>query len=564
MEHVCESNPVKIPSANQPSNTTPTLNGNQKFVIDKLRSIEEAPFNSSANQHDPTCHEDTRRELLHDIDQWADGPITGKHIYWLQGKAGTGKSTIARTVARNLDGSGLLGASFFFKRNESGRASAGYLFSTIAAQLARKHPAAAEHMRNAIEREPQIATMAFQAQLRELVVQPMIRAIPADMKRTMTVVIDAVDECDRPDDITKVVKLLLQTDLSTVAPLKFFITSRQKFPNHSACQGAQSRFIDFPVHKIPMSIVERDIAAFLTDRLDHIRRDFNMTSCWPDQSQFQTLLKRSVPLFIFAATACRFIEDRRQSGGVQGRLQKILQNNYHGQLDETYLLILNQMISELSHYATQEALGEFKLIVGSIVTLADPLGAAPLAKLLGITTDCVEDRLSLLHSVLDIPPDAYIPVRIFHESFREFLLRPNSAEDRKFQIDKTVTHRMLADRCIWLLDEGGVLKKDICDLKEAGILRTAIDNEVIADKLPPEARYACLFWVRHIKGSPVTRDDERRVLHFLQNHLLHWLEALSLLGRISDSISLLGELQDLFNVSYLYPHASIFSFMVDD
>ncbi|CAI7660079.1 unnamed protein product [Penicillium pancosmium] len=548
--------------ANQERNTASTLNGNQKFVIDKLRTVEGAPFNSSANQHDPTCLEKTRHELLQEIDQWADGPINGEHIYWLQGKAGTGKSTIARTVAGRLDASGLLGGSFFFKRNEFGRSNAGYLFSTIASQLARRLPAAAEHMRNAIENEPEIAAMAFQAQLNELVVRPMIKAIPAGVHRTMTVVIDALDECDRPDDMITVIKLLLQTNLSTVAPLKFFITSRDKFPIQTQRQGGQCRFVEFLVEKIPTPIVERDIAKFLRVRLDDIRENFNMSSTWPDQRQFQTLLKKSVPLFIFAATACRFIEDRKQSGGVQGRLQKILQNEYHGQLNQIYLPILNQMISDLSDSATRKALREFNLIVGSIVTVADPLGAAPLANLLGIATDCVDDRLSLLHSVLDTPRDAFSPVKIFHESFRDFLVQVDSVDDHQFQIDETAAHKILADRCISLLDEGGVLKKDICNLKEPGKLRTTIDQEVVDDSLPSEVRYACLYWVHHVKGSAVMLNYEHRVLRFLQNHLLHWLEALSLLGRITDSIKLLGELQVLFNVSHCLQHASISKFMV--
>ncbi|KAJ5767600.1 vegetative incompatibility protein HET-E-1 [Penicillium manginii] len=537
---------------NRERNATPTLNGNQTFVINKLRKVEEAPFNSSANQHDPTCHGETRRELLQEIHEWTDGPITGQHIYWLQGKAGTGKSTIARTVACKLDGCGILGASFFFKRNESGRANAGYLFSTIVAQLARRLPATAEHMRHAIETDPEIANMAFQAQFRELIVKPMIKSIQARTYRTMTVVIDALDECDRPNDAMTIIKLLLQTELPTVAPLKFFITSRYKFPVLSDHQGIQSRVTEFLVHDIPPPIVERDIAAFLTSRLGDIRKEFNMTSTWPGQPQFQRLLKRSVPLFIFAATACRFIEERQQGGGPQGRLQKILQNEYQGQLDQIYLPILNHMISGLSDSATRTALKEFNLIVGSIITLADPLGVGPLAKLLSFSTDCIEDRLYFLHSVLDIPPDADSPVRIFHESFRDFLVHPDSEAGAKFQVDVTATHKMLARKCITLLGDGGVLKRDICGLGEAAKARATLDQQVIEEKLPKEARYAVLYWVHHLRRSqPSTVNDEGQVLRFLQNHLLHWLEALILLEEISEGIKLIGELQVLFNVSRL-------------
>ncbi|KAJ5084974.1 vegetative incompatibility protein HET-E-1 [Penicillium argentinense] len=110
--------------ADRDRTTTPTLNGNLKFVVGKLRTVEGAAFNSHANEHVATCLENTRRELLEEINQWADGPMTREHIYWLQGKAGTGKSTIARTVARNLAARDRLAASFFFKRDESDRGTA--------------------------------------------------------------------------------------------------------------------------------------------------------------------------------------------------------------------------------------------------------------------------------------------------------------------------------------------------------------------------------------------------------------------------------------------------------
>jgi tRNA A37 threonylcarbamoyladenosine biosynthesis protein TsaE len=70
-------------------------------------------------------------ELLQQIAEWAESP-DGKCIYWLEGMAGTGKSTISRTIARDFQVSGLLGASFFFKRGEADRSNAKRLFSTIA------------------------------------------------------------------------------------------------------------------------------------------------------------------------------------------------------------------------------------------------------------------------------------------------------------------------------------------------------------------------------------------------------------------------------------------------
>jgi cytidylate kinase len=49
----------------------------------------------------------------------------------LNGKAGSGKSIISRTVASRLKEKGLLRASFFFKRGEEDRGNAKKLFPTM-------------------------------------------------------------------------------------------------------------------------------------------------------------------------------------------------------------------------------------------------------------------------------------------------------------------------------------------------------------------------------------------------------------------------------------------------
>ncbi|PMD60182.1 uncharacterized protein K444DRAFT_528610 [Hyaloscypha bicolor E] len=47
-------------------------------------------------------------------------PDESETIFWLHGPAGTGKSAISRTIARNFAKTGQLGASYFFKRPGTG------------------------------------------------------------------------------------------------------------------------------------------------------------------------------------------------------------------------------------------------------------------------------------------------------------------------------------------------------------------------------------------------------------------------------------------------------------
>ncbi|KJZ74569.1 hypothetical protein HIM_06165 [Hirsutella minnesotensis 3608] len=526
---------------------TAVLDSNQKTVLSRLPVADGASFDSHDNEHDATCLDGTRRELLEQVSQWANDSAR-EHIYWLQGKAGTGKSTIARTVASNLAAHDRLAASFFFKRGERDRGNSRRLFSTIAAQLAQQSPAVAEHVRHAMEADPNVTGKALGVQFEKLILQP-VEAAYCDPSMAMTVVIDALDECDGDQDVKVIIYQLSRANRLTAAPLKFFVTSRFEPPIRLGFEDIHGKYIELPLHEIPKPDIERDIAAFLEFRLEQIRCQSHLLSGWPGQAQFQELLKMAIPLFIFAATACRFIEDDRQGGGEpDDRLQQILKYQFHGEFSAAYLPALNQMIWGLKGSRRYEAIEEFKIIVGSIITLANPLPAASLARLLGITAARVNNRLQRLHSVLDIPVNANAPVRLFHESFRDFLIHPDPRDEHEFCVDESERHKTLADACLQLLSASGHLKEDICGLRAPGKAREYVELRTIDSCLPSEVRYACLYWVHHLKGSGIRLDDGHYALQFLRRHFLHWLEALSLVGSISESIGLVVELQRLVDV----------------
>jgi hypothetical protein len=67
---------------------------------------------------------------------------------------------------------------------------------------------------------------------------------------------------------------------------------------------------------------------------------------WPRRDQVEALVEQAVPLFIFAATACRYIGNRRDNP--RKRLEIILEYRKAkvSKLDATYLPILNQLFDE--------------------------------------------------------------------------------------------------------------------------------------------------------------------------------------------------------------------------
>ncbi|RMZ86971.1 hypothetical protein DV736_g5797, partial [Chaetothyriales sp. CBS 134916] len=138
-------------------NAKPTPSANQQYVMDKLTSVKGAVFDPYDEDYKGECLDGTRVDLLRQIDQWADDP-EGKSIFWLQGMAGTGKSTISRTVARKFDDGDRLGASFFFKRGEGDRDRASRFFPTLVRQLVLQIPALSYPVAEAIKANPDISS----------------------------------------------------------------------------------------------------------------------------------------------------------------------------------------------------------------------------------------------------------------------------------------------------------------------------------------------------------------------------------------------------------------------
>ncbi|KAI1376722.1 hypothetical protein F4677DRAFT_459535 [Hypoxylon crocopeplum] len=151
-------------------------------AIDQASHLRDLPvahsaaFKFSEIEGERRCTEGTRVQILNYLQQWVESP-TGKPIVWLHGMAGTGKSTIARTVATavnenipfankaRLPGNVSPGATFFFKQDDAERNRAGVLFTTLAHQLAHKRLGLESEIANAIKQHasPSIGKRSLKA-----------------------------------------------------------------------------------------------------------------------------------------------------------------------------------------------------------------------------------------------------------------------------------------------------------------------------------------------------------------------------------------------------------------
>ncbi|KAI9857277.1 MAG: hypothetical protein M1813_008315 [Trichoglossum hirsutum] len=530
--------------------------GYQKALSRLLKKIKDsnsinlpiangASFDSHAEEHNARCLHDTRVELLDQIMEWAKDR-NSKPIFWLNGMAGTGKSTIARSVAQLLADNGQLGASFFFKKGEGNRGNATRFFTTIATDLMVRMPEMVPGIRKAIDAIPTIFEKVLKDQFEQLILQPLLGAGYAPSRSlNLVAVVDALDECEREKDIEVILQLLARFKDVRPISLRIFVTSRPELPIRLGFkQISDGIYQDILLHEVQKESIEGDITLFLEHELREIRMRRSLSSDWPTKDQIQTLAQMAIPLFIFAATACRYIGDKRDNP--RKRLNLVLgYQKTASKLDKTYLPILNQLVDDEDEENKERWASEFQEIVGSIVVLESPLSVVSLAHLLGIPKDDVSCRLDSLHSVLSIHDSQDVPVRLLHLSFRDFLVDPQKKGKSSFWVDERETHERLANKCLELLSSPDGLQQNICKLLNPGTLRSKIDEQTIAICLSPELQYACRYWVHHLERSSCHIHNEDPIHLFLQKYFLYWLEAMSLIGEAYKCIHIIKRLQGL-------------------
>jgi hypothetical protein len=516
-------------------------------LLELLSPAAQAAFNASNDQLEALCLSDTRVDVRKEITIWAEGSHE-KCIFWLNGMAGTGKSTIARTIARKYHELGHLGASFFFSRGSGDLSHAGKFFTSIAVQLANRSPALKRYICEAIKEHRDIAHQAFRDQWKQLIFRPLSMLAASGPLSPLVLVVDALDECEREVEVRAILQLLAEARRLGGIRFRVLVTSRPETPIRFGFQDIpRAEHQDFVLHNISQSVIEHDLTLFFDYELSTLKRHPGFALDWPGEQTTSLLVQKAGGLFIWAATACRFISEGRQFA--KGRLSLIIQGDTSGmptekKLDKIYLTVLKNSINENYYeHEKNELCKMFKQIVGSIIIIFEALSTDTLAKLLDLSKEKVDQTLHDLHSLLEVPQSQNHPIRLLHPSFRDFLLDKQRCGDQHFWVDEKKAHEALAASSLRLMCNS--LTRDICGLNAPGTLASAVGSNRIEQCLPADLQYACCYWVQHLQRSEARLDDNDQVHIFLQEHFLHWLEALSLIGKTSDSIRMVTALQSM-------------------
>src|ERR1700753_3189586 len=286
-------------------------------ILNSFRRAQGAGYQHGGRKG---CLKGTRRGVLNEIELWA-GDLNKLPVYWLNGLAGTGKTTIAQTVAERMFADGRLGASFFCSRDFEDRRSLRSIFPTLAVQLARRYTQFRSIFIQLVQSDPEIVHESLYGQMKKLIVKPL-----AESAISTVIVIDALDECKDKEPASAILSVLGQF-VAEIPTVKFFVTGR---PESRIQEGfrlpslVQSTDV-FVLHKVEPGQVENDIRLFFTHSFSKLKRYRHVLGDWPTEEQVDVLCERAGGLFVHAVATVRFIDHRSYSPKTQ--LDRLLQSH---------------------------------------------------------------------------------------------------------------------------------------------------------------------------------------------------------------------------------------------
>ncbi len=363
----------------------------------------------------------------------------------------------------------------------------------------------------------------------------------------MVIVVDTLDKCDRERDTVAILGLLAFSAASREAQLlRVLLTSRPETRIRYRIADIPQESLDCLIlHDVEPPVIDRDIYVYFADNLRRVGTAFLADSDWPGVKTLDELVKRVGGLFIWAATAHKFIS--QGEGCARGRLQDVLSGvndalTPEKSLESIYLTVLEKAIGEkLREREQSEISATLQAVLSTIVVLAAQVDGRSLSDLAENSYDDLNKALSGLHSIFAIPNDIKQPIWLHHASFRDFIMDPSRCSDLRFSVDGKWQHKILAERCLCLMAKR--LRRDICHARDPGMLATQIDQSEIERQLSPSLRYACCYWAHHVRQADDQVQVLRSVSDFLFEHLLYWLEALSLLRKLPEAVNVLRDLE---------------------
>jgi hypothetical protein len=472
-----------------------------------------------------------------DFIDWREGDGSG--LYWIKGGPGKGKTMlligIIQDMLRPAQGTGLV--SFFLCQNTDPKLnSVTAILRGLIYQLALQERALIPYIRSDYDSRGRLLfedANAFFALSRIL-----SRMLNHANLPKVYFIVDALDECQT--DLQPLLKLI--TEHASSSRLRCLVSSRPRDEIRSLL-GVSGCCTELDLDENALKNVKTAVRAYI----DHEIIELTQRKKYSPKLQQEVkdyLQLHADGTFLWVALVCQQLRKT-----LLWKTLSVLKSFPSG-LEPLYQRMMGE-IRQLQKESA-ETFDYCRRILGSITLALRPLHLTELGLLAGIEPELVEDQASLEEIVGLCGNFAVVrkeTIYFVHQSAKDYLTTHGYKEI--FPNGDAVIHSGIVSRA--LEDMSNTLRRDIWDLHDPGCAVEEIETPV-PDPLR-YVRYACTYWIDHLcELDAYTQQglglcDNGAVSAFFQKHLLHWLEALSLLRSITSAVDMLSKLEQSLAVS---------------
>ncbi|KAF8679983.1 WD40 repeat-like protein [Rhizoctonia solani] len=496
---------------------------NEQTVYVKKQSMESrlrnmslamaAVFDSaeSHNVRRRSCAPGTRTAQIKLLLDWAHDPEVGRTC-WMNGMAGTGKTTIAYSVCETLKNDYQLAGSFFCSRTIPECRQVKYIIPSIAYQLARFSLPFHEELDKTLVADPDTHTLTLKTQYEKLIVEPLLKS-QNTFPTSFIVVIDALDECENEESVGHVLDLLLSTEYTL--PVRYIVSSRpeKEITRRMEKRGDANDDPRLVLYELDVSSAGSDIDLYMRYELQGVP----LTN-----DQISEIVERCGSFFIYASTACRYIKQAYEIDEVNDALGVLM--------DSTVIPMEQDDKNVIDHF--------------HVVGLKSP--------------EQVDGLLKPLRSVLNVGKENNL-VTPLHASFPDFMLSEDRSKD--LCCERGRRHAEMAKVSLELISKAKP-QFNICGLPSSHLLDSEVEDlDVrISNSIAKGLPYACQHWPTHL-GFAGHQDKFVGLVHdFFSSRLLLWMEIMNLTKQIHYGTAMIQSVKKWCSVglcAYCILHADI-------
>lgn len=449
---------------------------------------------------------------------------SSSQVLWLYGPAGTGKTMLnIGIISEMFEKSSNVTASisyYFCEARGENQTRAMDVLRTLIRGLLIQQPHLFSHLKDSHKSS---GAAMFNAPHAFWHLRDKFLAMLADESLTpVYLVIDALDECENGEpgvqDLIAMVSESLEIP-NSAAKIKWLLSSRPEvdLPGMLPEQEPEMlKQVDVQSHPEPVD-------AYITHKISELKRRLH----YDDQILKEVeneIRSRAQNTFLWAALVFKdLLRNRVKDYAALEEIQKT-----PAKLSKLY----ERMMTRIENGDHPEL---SKSVLEAACFASRPLSYAEVHVLSGLPSGYPpEDFVLNCGSFLTVENET---VHVLHNSARQHLMD-------YFKPRATEIHDLMCERSLAALSEG--LKSNIY-----GLLPATDISDAVAPQGNPLARlaYSCEYWIENLTKGTGKLTDDGPAFAFLKVHFLHWLESLSLLGKLPKAIVSIRNLQEKAKVS---------------